>query len=159
MTMEDLSNHSSTLFEPMSMEYQGSTIWQVPPISQGVATLIALGIIEALEEQNRVDFSKIEHNSSEYIHILTEALRLAFSDLIRYVSDASTTTMPIERLLNKGYLRERAKLIDFKRKNENVQHGYPIGNGNTTYISVVDHQGNACSFMVFTLTKVKYQPI
>ncbi|KAI8878047.1 gamma-glutamyltranspeptidase [Backusella circina FSU 941] len=158
MTMEDLSNHSSTLFEPISMDYHGSTIWQVPPVSQGIATLMALGIIEALEEHHKVDFSKMEHNSSEYIHIVTEALRLVFSDLIHYVSDASTTTVPVELLLNKEYLRERAKLVDLKQKNENVQNGYPIAYGNTTYVSVVDQQGNACSFMVFDLINAPTVP-
>ncbi|KAI8883584.1 gamma-glutamyltranspeptidase [Backusella circina FSU 941] len=147
ITMEDLANHKTDFSEPISMDYHDMTVWQVPPPSQSVTTLMALGIIEALEENGSVDFSKVEHNSAEYLHIVAEALRIAFADSKHYAADPETNPYPVELLLNKDYLRERAKLINLEYKNSNIQKGYPDCIGNTTSLSVVDKEGNACSLM------------
>ncbi|CAO3670618.1 unnamed protein product [Rhizopus microsporus] len=147
MTLEDLAAHTSELLEPISLDYHDWTIWEIPPNGQGITALIALGIIEALEESGAVDFSKIEHNSATYVHIVSEALRIAFADTRYYVTDPQVHHVPTEALLSKEYLRERAKLVDLSRRNNEVQKGYPEGNGNTVYFSVVDEEGNACSFI------------
>ncbi|KAI8877580.1 gamma-glutamyltranspeptidase [Backusella circina FSU 941] len=148
MTMEDLANHKTDYSEPILMDYHDMTIWQVPPPSQSVTTLMALGIIEALEENHRVDFSKIEHNSAEYLHIVAEALRIAFADTKYYAADPETNPYPVEMLLNKDYLRERSKLINLEYRNSHILKGYPDCIGNTTSLSVVDKEGNACSLMI-----------
>lgn len=101
MTMEDLAQHTSELIEPISLEYHDWTVWEIPPNGQGITTLIALGIIEALEENHGIDFSKMEHNSAEYIHIITESLRVAFADTRYYVTDPQVQHCPTEALLNK----------------------------------------------------------
>jgi gamma-glutamyltranspeptidase/glutathione hydrolase len=103
MTMEDLAKHKTDFYEPISLDYHDMTIWQVQPPSQSVTTLMALGIIEALEENKSVDFSKIEHNSAEYLHIVAEALRIAFADTKYYASDPETNPYPVELLLNKVF--------------------------------------------------------
>lgn len=101
MTLEDLAQHSSELIEPISIEYHDWTVWEIPPNGQGITALIALGIIESLEESGQVDFSKIEHNSADYIHIVTEALRIAFADTRYYVTDPQVEHVPTEALLSK----------------------------------------------------------
>lgn len=148
MTLEDLTSHTSELIEPISIDYHDWTVWEIPPNGQGITALIALGIIEALEESGQVNFAKIEHNSADYIHIVTEALRIAFADTRYYVTDPQVEPVPTEALLNKTYLRERAKLVQLTKRNDEIQKGYPEQAGNTVYFSVVDEQGNACSFIV-----------
>ncbi|KAI8370936.1 nucleophile aminohydrolase [Blakeslea trispora] len=147
LTLEDLAQHTSELLEPISLDYHDWTVWEIPPNGQGITALLALGIIEALEETGRIDFSTIEHNSAEYIHIITEVTRIAFADTRYYVADPQTQPVPTEALLNKEYLRERSKLVDLKKRNDDIQKGYPDEVGNTVYFSVVDQEGNACSFI------------
>lgn len=148
MTLEDLAQHNSELLEPISLDYHDWTVWEIPPNGQGITTLIALGIIEALEESGRINFKEIKHNSAEYVHIVAEALRLAFADTRHYVADPQVEHVPTEALLSKEYLRERAKLVDLEHRNGNISKGYPEKTGNTVYFSVVDEEGNACSFIV-----------
>ncbi|KAI9494950.1 gamma-glutamyltranspeptidase [Zychaea mexicana] len=147
MTHEDLASHTSELVDPISFDYHGWTIWEPPPNSQGITTLIALGIIRALEEENGLDLSKMEHNSAEYLHIIIEVLRLAFADTRYYVTDPQVVPVPTEKLLSKQYLSARAKLVDFESRNDKIEKGYPDRTSNTVYFSVVDDQGNACSVL------------
>ncbi|KAI8968706.1 putative gamma-glutamyltransferase ywrD-like protein [Pilobolus umbonatus] len=147
MTMEDLAHHTSEFIQPISINYHDWTVWEIPPNGQGITTLMALGIIEALEEQGRIDFKKIEHNSAEYIHIVTEALRIAFADTRSYVTDPQVEHCPTEQLLSKKYLKERSKLFKSEKRNDDIKKGYPEECGNTVYFSVIDEEGNACSFI------------
>ncbi|KAF7722549.1 hypothetical protein EC973_002973 [Apophysomyces ossiformis] len=143
MTLDDLANHSSELVEPISIDYHGHTVWECPPNGQGITALIALGIIEALH----LDISQLKHNSAEYLHVVTEALRLAFADTRHFVTDPRVEKVPTQKLLSKEYIAERAKLIDLTQRNNTIEHGYPDKSGNTVYFSVVDEEGNACSFI------------
>lgn len=154
MTLEDLAQHNSELIEPISLDYHDWTVWEIPPNGQGITTLIALGIIEELEKSGRIDFKDIKHNSAEYVHIVTEALRLAFADTRHYVADPQTEHVPTEALLSKEYLKERSELIDLNYRNSDISKGYPEKSGNTVYFSVVDEEGNACSFIVIILTYI-----
>ncbi|KAI9248265.1 gamma-glutamyltranspeptidase [Phascolomyces articulosus] len=147
MTHEDLASHTSEFVDPISLDYHDWTVWEIPPNGQGITALIALGIIRALEEERGLDLSKFEHNSAEYLHVIIEALRLAFADTRYYVTDPQVLPVPTEKLLSKEYLSERAKLIDLKKRNEKVEKGYPDKTSNTVYFSVVDGEGNACSFI------------
>ncbi|KAI9248256.1 gamma-glutamyltranspeptidase [Phascolomyces articulosus] len=147
MTHNDLASHESELVDPISFEYHDWTLWEMPPNSQGITALLALGIISELEKDHGLDISKLEHNSAEYLHIIIEVLRLGFADTRYYVTDPQVLPIPTEKLLSKEYFSERAKLIDFKKRNNNIEKGYPDRTSDTVYFSVVDNQGNACSFM------------
>ncbi|ORX59611.1 gamma-glutamyltranspeptidase [Hesseltinella vesiculosa] len=147
MTMADLADHASQRVDPISLDFHEYTVWEIPPNGQGITALMALGIIEALQRNGTVDFAKIDHNSGLYMHIVTEALRLAFADTRYYVGDPDVVHVPIEQLLAKEYLAERAQLIDLTKRNDTIQKGYPEKMGNTVYFSVVDDEGNACSFI------------
>jgi gamma-glutamyltranspeptidase/glutathione hydrolase len=111
MTLEDLAKHDSELIEPISIDYHDWTVWEIPPNGQGITALLALGIIEALEESGQVDFSKIDHNSTDYIHIVTEALRIAFADTRYYVTDPQVEHVPTGALLRKVATYSHARKI------------------------------------------------
>ncbi|KAI7850815.1 nucleophile aminohydrolase [Circinella umbellata] len=149
LTHEDLASHKSEIVEPISIDYHDYTLWEMPPNSQGVTALIALGIIRALEEEHGLDFSKIKHNSAEYLHLIIEAMRIAFADTRHYVTDPQVHSLavPIEMLLSKSYLSQRAKLVNLKKRNNKLKKGYPEQDSNTVYFCVVDREGNACSFI------------
>jgi gamma-glutamyltranspeptidase/glutathione hydrolase len=117
MTMEDMANHRSDFSDPISLEYHDLTVWQPGPPSQGVTTLMALGIIESLEQYHGVDFSKIEHNSAEYIHIIGEALRVAFADTKYYAADPETNPYPVDLMLNKVCLLMGRRIKNLKSVN------------------------------------------
>ncbi|KAI9489640.1 nucleophile aminohydrolase [Zychaea mexicana] len=155
MTQQDLASHTSEFInEPISMDYHDKTIWEMPPNTQGITTLIALGIIKALEEEHGLEISKLEHNSAEYLHVIIEVMRLAFADARYYVSDPQVMAdaVPTKKLLSKAYLSERARLVDMKKRNNTVQKGYPERNSDTVYFSVVDAEGNACSALNSTFS-------
>lgn len=101
MTAEDLSSHTTEFINPISIDYHDWTVWEIPPNGQGITTLLALGIIEALEDSGKVDFSKIDHNSADYFHIVAEALRIAFADTRYYVTDPQVEYVPTKALLSK----------------------------------------------------------
>ncbi|KAI7849583.1 gamma-glutamyltranspeptidase [Circinella umbellata] len=148
LTHKDLASHESEMVDPISFDYHDWTIWEMPPNSQGVTALMALGIIRALEEEHGLDFTKLKHNSTEYLHIIIEVMRLAFADTRYYVTDPQVD-LPVatKKLLSKEYLAERAKLINYKKRNNMIEKGYPDRTCDTVYFSVVDKDGNACSFM------------
>ncbi|KAI8888828.1 gamma-glutamyltranspeptidase [Backusella circina FSU 941] len=147
MTMKDLEDHTTEFITPISLDYHDWTVWEIPPNGQGITTLIALGIIQVLEENEVIDFKKIKHNSAEYLHVVTEALRIAFADTRYYVTDPQVSHVPVKELLSKEYLRERAKLYNPSKRNDEIKKGYPEKDSNTVYFSVVDEEGNACSFI------------
>lgn len=148
MTLEDLAAHDSQFVEPISIDYEDITVWECPPNGQGIAALIALGVLKELQKQNIVDFSKLEHNSAAYLHTVIEALRIAFADVRHYVADPDCVSVPTKELLSEEYLRERSKLFLPTKTNPEIKKGYPTHNSGTVYFSVVDDYGNACSFIV-----------
>ncbi|ESK97965.1 lincomycin-condensing protein lmba [Moniliophthora roreri MCA 2997] len=114
----------------------------------GITALIALGILESAQEQGIIgSLSEMEHNSTEYLHILVEALRLAFADSQWYVADPDVVDVPVKDLLNKEYLASRARLIDPTKTNPRAVHGNPFNSSDTVYFSVTDRWGNACSYI------------
>lgn len=147
MTLEDLAAHDTQFVEPISIDYEDITVWECPPNGQGIAALIALGVIKELKKQGIVDFEKLEHNSAEYLHVLIEALRIAFADVRHYVADPDVVDVPTKDLLDEQYLQERAKLFLQDKTNPKIKKGYPTHNSGTVYFSVVDDYGNACSFI------------
>jgi gamma-glutamyltranspeptidase / glutathione hydrolase len=141
MSMEDLESHTSTWEEPISVTYRGLRVYECPPNGQGITALIALNILEGL------DLSSLAPLSTERLHLMIEAMRLAFADSRWYVADPTMSNVPIDELLSKEYANERCKLIDKKRATIDPKHGTPVSSSDTVYLSVVDKFGNACSFI------------
>jgi len=141
MTMDDLASHASTWEEPISVDYRSYRVYECPPNGQGVTALIALNILEGFDVKNS------ESLSANRLHIMIEALRLAFADAKWYVADPAFSNIPIKELLSKEYADERRKLIDSNRATVDPKRGTPVSSSDTVYLSVVDKWGNACSFI------------
>jgi len=143
MELSDLAAHSTETVVPIHVDYEGRLrMYEIPPNGQGITALIALKILEYTPA-----FQNAAHNSPLYIHLLTEALRIAFSDTRHFVADPAVVHVPTQELLSDAYLRSRASLIDPSKPLTSVQHGSPVASGDTVYFCVVDEQGNACSFI------------
>ncbi|KAI5122574.1 hypothetical protein M0805_004791 [Coniferiporia weirii] len=149
MELEDLEKHTTTFVEPISYTYNGEvTVYECPPNGQGITALLALGIIDNIQELGITKpILDMEHNSPEYLHLLVESLRLAFSDSQYYVTDPDFAHIPLKELLSKEYLASRAKLFNPQKTNPEVVHGNPANSSDTVYFSVVDQWGNACSYI------------
>uniref|UniRef100_A0A1A7WBY6 Gamma-glutamyltransferase YwrD n=1 Tax=Iconisemion striatum TaxID=60296 RepID=A0A1A7WBY6_9TELE len=141
MSLEDLSSHDSEVVTPISTEYKGVRLWELPPNSQGLVALLLLNILE-----NFPQLTAGGHNSSDYIHVFVEAVRLAQTDALRYLGDPAHGTIPLESLLDKSYSTQQSQRISMNRTMEHVQPGLMTGS-DTVYCCVIDSQGNACSFI------------
>lgn len=141
MSAEDLASHTSTWEEPISVTYRGFRVYECPPNGQGITALIALNILEGF------DLASLVSLSIERLHLMIEAMRLAFTDSRWYVADPVFSKIPVQELLSKEYANERRKLIDLKHATINPKRGTPVSSSDTVYLSVVDKFGNACSFI------------
>ncbi len=140
VTAEDLASFSSEWVDPISIDYRGWKIYELPPNTQGFAALEMLNIMEATPASPLGPFSAPE------MHKRIEAMKLAYADVRRYNADPRTYTAPLAGLLSKDYARKRAALINPQRANCNVSNGDPVGS-NTTYLTVVDKDGNMASWI------------
>jgi gamma-glutamyltranspeptidase/glutathione hydrolase len=141
-TAKDFSDYSSEWVEPISTTYRGWTVYELPPNVQGVGALEMLNIME------RFDLGQFGLNSAGALHIQIEAKKLAYADLIRYIADPRTASLPVAGMLSKQYAAERARLIDMNHANCMVAPGKPAPDaGDTTYLSVVDRDGNMVSLI------------
>lgn len=164
LELEDLQDHLSRGTEevtPIQYTYnhpasagdlqgkEGVTMYECPPNGQGLTTLVALGILDELQNQGKVgDLAKVEHNGVEYLHALIEALRLAFADTRYHVSDPHHSEHDVAQLLlNPKYLAQRAQLFDPTKASVDLEKGSPANTCDTVYFSVTDQFGNACSFI------------
>ncbi|KAF9076162.1 gamma-glutamyltranspeptidase [Rhodocollybia butyracea] len=149
MELEDLAKHETSFVEPIHYKYAGELkVYECPPNGQGITALIALGILESLQEQGIVKpLLEMEHNSPEYLHVLVETMRLAFADSQHYVADPDVAHIPVSEMLSKKYLDARAKLLNPTKTTPNVVHGNPVNSSDTVYFSVTDKWGNACSYI------------
>ena len=141
LTTNDLANHTSDWEEPISADYRGVTCWECPPSGHGIAALEALNIAEGF------DIGAMGAQSSDAYHHLIESMRLSFADAFRYVADPAKAQVPTKELASKDFARTRRGLIDPKEALTTVPYGQVKGGGDTVYISAVDGQGNACSFI------------
>jgi gamma-glutamyltranspeptidase/glutathione hydrolase len=137
---EDLAAHHPDWVEPMHIGYRGYDIWELPPNGQGIVALIALGILEGF------DLSPVPHASPEYVHLVTEALKLAFADGYAVVADPSHVPTPPETLLDPSSLAKRRGLI---RRFETLRDRPPtlVSHGDTVYLCVSDADGRMVSFI------------
>ena len=141
LALEDLAQHRSTWAEPISTTYRGLRIYECPPNGQGLAALLALNLLEGF------DLGAIPGGSAARLHLEIEAMRLAFADARFFVADPAFAPAPLEGLLSKDYAAQRRRLIDPRRASVDVRRGTPLAGSNTVYLSVVDGEGNACSFI------------
>jgi len=141
LTLEDLANHEVRWVEPLSVDYKGYTLWELPPAGQGIAALQMLKMLEG------VDFSTIDHNSTEYLHTLIEAKKLAHADLDRYIADPDHMDVRPEALLDPAYLAGRAMMIDPTKAADRPDPGHLATDSETIYLTVADRDGNMISFI------------
>lgn len=140
LTYDDMARHHSEWVEPVSTNYRGYDVWELPPNGQGLAALQMLNILEGY------NIASMGFGSAEYIHVFTEAKKLAFEDRAKYYADPVFSTTPIALLLSKKYAAERRKLID-PEKAARVYGAGRIEAGNTIYLTVADKFGNMVSLI------------
>ena len=139
LSEKDLANHRSEWVEPVSTNYRGYDVWELPPNGQGIAALQILNIMEGY------DVKEMGFGSPEYVHYFIEAKKLAFEDRAKYYADPDFNNLPVDQLISKEYADERRKLI----KN-NAARTYDAGKleqGNTIYLTVADKDGNIVSLI------------
>jgi gamma-glutamyltranspeptidase / glutathione hydrolase len=141
MCEADLAAHASDWVDPVSTVYHGVRVWECPPNGQGLAALMGLNLLEGF------DLASLPPLSSRRLHLEIEAMRLAFADTRWYVADPAFQPAPLEALLSKEYAAGRRRLIDPRRAVLDQKYGAPVAGSDTVYLSVVDGEGNACSFI------------
>ncbi len=140
--LEDFAEHRAEWVEPVSTNYRGYDVWELPPNGQGIAVLQMLNLLEPH------DLTKYGPNSAEYLHLLLEAKKLAFADRARYYADPAMASVPAERLISKAYAAERSKRISLDKASSDVPPGDErLVHGDTVYITVVDKDRNCCSLI------------
>jgi gamma-glutamyltranspeptidase/glutathione hydrolase len=170
LTLEDLKQHAdlgSEDTEPISLKFRGQNsknlhgehmhdkssegveIWEHPPSGQGIIALMALGILQELEDAGQVpQFKPEDHNSAAYLHAVIEILRISFADANWWVADPKVYKVPTKGLLEPSYLAERAKLFDPKKASKHHDHGSPAHqHSDTVYFAATDSEGNGISFI------------
>ncbi len=143
LSYEDLATHSGEWVEPVSADYRGYQVWELPPNGQGIAALQILNILEGY------DFSKIPFGSAEHLHLLVEAKKLAFADRARWYADPAFQPAPVAKLVSEGYAAERRKLISPDKVLREVQPGTPaeLDEGDTIYLTTADANGMMVSLI------------
>ena len=140
LTVDDLNNYEPEWINPVSSSYRGFDVWELPPNGQGIAALQILNILE------QYDIASMGHNSAEYIHLFTEAKKLAYEDRAKYYADMSFADVPVEELISKEYALERNKLINLKKAASFYDSGI-FEDGDTIYLTVADKDGNMVSLI------------
>ena len=140
LSMKDLKDHTSEWIEPVSTNYRGYDVWELPPNGQGIAALQILNILELY------DIKSMGFGSEEYMHLFTEAKKLAYEDRAKFYADMDFNEIPVDYLISKEYAKERAGLINSNR----AARSYPAGklkDGDTIYLTVADEEGNMISLI------------
>jgi gamma-glutamyltranspeptidase/glutathione hydrolase len=141
MTAEDLAAYSSEFVEPISTTYREWTVYEMPPNGQGIAALEMLNIMETFP------LGELGFGSAKALHAMIEAKKLAYADMAKYVADPRGQKIPVAALLSKDWAKERAQLIDAEHAKCDVGAGDLPGGSDTTYLSVVDRDGNMVSLI------------
>ena len=140
LSFEDLAKHHSEWVEPISTNYRGYDVWELPPNGQGTAALQILNILEVF------DIASMGFGSDDYIHHFVEAKKLAFEDRAKYYADPDFADIPLDRLISKEYGMKRAKLINPNLAARKVEAG-KLEHGNTIYLTVADNEGTMVSLI------------
>lgn len=140
LSEKDFADHTSEWVEPVSVNYRGYDVWELPPNGQGIAALQMLQILE------QYDIKSMGFGSKEYIHTFTEAKKLAFEDRAKFYADMDFYKTPVEWLISDEYAKQRKQLI----KPNQAGKAYPAGqlkDGDTIYMTVADKDGNMVSLI------------
>jgi len=141
LSYDDLAAHKGEWVEPVSTNYRGYDVWELPPNGQGLAALQMLNILEGY------DFSKIAFGSTEHVHLFVEAKKLAFEDRAKFYADPAFAKAPIDWLVSKEYAAERRKLISPDHAMKAVEPGTHKLDGDTIYMTTADQWGNMVSLI------------
>jgi len=142
LTYEDLAAHESEWVTPVSTNYRGWDVYELPPNGQGIAALQILNILEGF------DIESMGFGSAEYLHLLVEAKKLAWEDRARFYADMDFVDVPVERLISKNYADERRELIAMDRASKTLPAGdAKLEDGDTIYLTVADKDGNMVSLI------------
>lgn len=142
LSYEDLASHTSNWVTLVSINYRGYDVWELPPNGQGTAALQMLKILEGF------DIAKMGFGSAEYLHVLTEAKKLAYEDRAKFYADPEFNKIPLDALLSDDYALQRRNLINLDKAADSYPAGdMEIETGNTTYLTVADKDGNMVSFI------------
>lgn len=139
---EDLAATKSTWVDPVSVNYRGYDVYELPPNGQGISVLQMLNILEPY------DLKKLGHNSAEYLHLLIEAKKLAFEDRARYYADPEFAKIPLKTLLSDRYAAERRALISREKASVKFDASQSVlKDGDTVYLTTADSEGNMVSLI------------
>ncbi len=147
LAYEDLAEHRGEWVAPLSVDYRGHTVWELPPNGQGLAALEMLRLLEGF------DLAGMGFGSADYAHLLVETKKLAFEDRARYYADPTFAEVPVEELLSKQYADSRRDLIDLRRALSHAPAGDPlripraVDEGDTVYLTVADGEGSLVSLI------------
>jgi gamma-glutamyltranspeptidase/glutathione hydrolase len=142
LTTKDFADHTSTWVEPVSTNYRGYDVWELPPNGQGIAVLQMLNLLEPY------DLTSMGHNSGEYLHRLIEAKKIAFEDRARFYADPDFANVPVATLISKTYADERRKQFNPRSASHQIDEGDPkLREGDTIYLTVADEQRNMVSLI------------
>ena len=139
-SMSDLNSFEPEWINPVSTNYRGYDVWELPPNGQGIAALQILNILE------RFDIESMGFGTSEYIHLFTEAKKVVYEDRAKYYADTNFSNIPVEKLISKEYANERSKLINLKKSSKSFNPGN-LEIGDTIYLTVADSFGNMVSLI------------
>ena len=137
---EDLQNHKSDWVNPVSTNYRGYDVWELPPNGQGIAALQILNILEGF------DIQKMGFGSAEHIHHFVEAKKIAYADRAKYYADPDFNKIPTKYLISKKYAEKRRKEIDSLKSSKSVTAG-KLEDGDTVYLTTSDQEGNMVSLI------------
>ncbi len=141
LTVEDFAAHRSEWVDPISTNYHGYTVYEIPPNGQGLTALIALNILEGF------DLAALSAQPDRYYHTLIEATKLAFADRNRYIADPAFAKVPVAELLSKDYAARRRALINPNKALDSPPPGDLNLGSDTTYFTIIDKDRNAVSFI------------
>lgn len=142
LRQKDFEDHTSTWVEPVSADYRGYEVWELPPNGQGVAVLQMLNLLEPFE------LARMGHNSADYLHHLIEAKKLAFEDRARFHADPEFCNLPVTELISKDYAARRRTLLNPSTASLQLEPGNPrLAHGDTIYLTVADNDRNMVSLI------------
>jgi len=139
LTPEDMANHASDWDEPITAAFRGTTLHELPPNGHGLAAIIAVNLAEG--------FDLAGMNEADRLHTMIECMRIGFADAQQWVCDPRVVKIPLAELTGSVYANSRRSEIDMAKAAERVPAGDPLGGPDTVYLSVIDGEGNACSFI------------
>src|SRR6266550_2181999 len=138
----DFEKHTSTWIDPVSTNYRGYDVFELPPNGQGIATLQILNILEGF------DLKSMGRNSAETLHTMIEAKKLVWADRAKFYADPAFAKIPVAQLISKQYAAERRKLIDPQHAAKKIEAGNPaLDHGDTIYMCTADDEGNVVSLI------------